>query len=134
MLQNKACQTKAPTFPKRVGRRFFAVKLRCKTKPYGDTINGACGFSTNTTEFSADKAKHTPGTDYAKWQGLSVNDRGNSGWWLRSPGRASGSAEAVSADGVISHSSKVNPVSEGARPHLRGVALAIFFDLCYTDK
>ena len=83
---------------------------------YSDAVNGTYGFSTNTAEFSADKAKNTQGTDYAKCQGLSVNDKGNSGWWLRSPGREAGSAEAVTADGVISHSFTVNTVSEGVRP------------------
>lgn len=87
---------------------------------YSEVMNPDFGFSD-------DAARRTQGTDFAKSNGLSVNNSsiysGNSSWWQRTPGYCQYHACHVNYDGDVDYHQKYyNSVSEtsiGVRPILK---------------
>lgn len=74
---------------------------------YYDAINSAYGYNSDRKAY--DTAKQAKGTDYANCQGLWINssdiDRGNSLWWIRTPG---------------SNSYRVCKINDGGSVYYRG--------------
>lgn len=79
---------------------------------YDEASNTSYGFS---SAGSKDTARLREGTDYAKCQGLWIN---NSWWWLRSPSNAYGAAGVDNDGWAFSYISDVNFAYEGVVPAL----------------
>ena len=90
---------------------------------YSDAVNTAYGFSSGL--YTDNAARRAQGSDYAKSQGLWVNNYdeseyyGDSYWWLRSPGDDSGDACGVGDGGCANGSDGVSFASDGVRPALK---------------
>ena len=91
---------------------------------YDEVKNSEYGFSESPN--NNDTARRAQGTDYAKAQGLRVNNysgseyHGNSWWWLRSPNYGSHSACGVYYDGYSNNIyDDVSDASNGVRPALK---------------
>jgi len=77
-----------------------------------EAMNPAYGFSAST---GSDTARVAQGTDYAKSQGLNVNE-GNAYWWLRTPGYNSNNACYVNYGGYVGSNYVVINTHIGVRP------------------
>jgi len=70
--------------------------------------------------FTTDEARRSKGTEFAKNNGLKLDDSilysGNSVWWLRTPGLKANHACYVNNDGVIYQTSFVDMLNFGIRP------------------
>lgn len=89
---------------------------------YGDSNNPDYGFSSAN---SADTARTTCGTQYAKCQGLSVNrefssvDYGNSDWWLRTAATGGCASYCMNSGHVFGPGTQVGEDEIGVRPALK---------------
>ncbi len=83
---------------------------------YWDSVNPKYQFDSSD---SYSDSRTLSGTDYAKCQGLFVDEtNGNSCWWLRSP-LYSDTARFVGEDGDTKHGYKTNYAFVGVRPAVR---------------
>lgn len=90
---------------------------------YEDVHNKKYGFSMSLYDSVNNEVRKAAGSDYAKCQGLWVYDgswsRGNSYWYLRTPGETAHSACFVHYDGSVDSNIYVGSTQVGVRPALR---------------
>jgi len=107
-LNNNATASKYNS-PATKDKVFMLSKAEASNKEYG--------FSTNYS--TPDKLRKAKATDYSKCQGIYVHsegaDKGNSSWWLRTPGSHSSLATGVYSKGDMSYDYDVNYII-GIRP------------------
>lgn len=89
---------------------------------YKEITNSSYGF--NSSAYNLDAARRKHGTDYAKCQGLYVENSGseydgNSYWWLRTSGSSSGTACRIKFNGYWHPSNSVQYTISGICPAIK---------------
>ena len=100
-----------------------------------EVTTAAYGFNVSGMMF--DPARMAQGSDYAKCQGLQVGvsaeEKGNSGWWLRSPGYAASDATYIGNGGDIYSGDNVARTDLGIRPAFKLSDLAYLSPVTTAD-